>query len=105
MTLKILGDHTFTPTFAGNKKMTITLHRLSGEEELSLGYGENRVQGEYFDKIVKEIKNPIMLDFGGEERELTVEDIRSLPELKELYLEIFIEYGDITNVSKDKLEN
>lgn len=99
MVLSIIGDWEYTPTFMGNKEMVITLHQLSGSEELELGIGKKRDAVKWVKAVVKKIKNPIKLDFGkGTPSNMKPEHIASIGELKDLYFELLIEYNNHTTL-------
>ncbi len=106
MLLNVLGDWKFSPNFMTDKEMTLTLHPLSGEEELSAGVGEDKDHVAYIKRLVVKIDNPIQLKMpDGKTRDLEPADIPAFGALKALYYDIIVEYAEHTKISDDKLKN
>ena len=107
MRISILADWTFIPTFMGNDKepekgqLRLTLHPLSGREELDASNKGGFSLGSMLDKIVVGMDNPpILVGKDGKERKATLDDIAGQPGLKGLYYEIIAEVGAKTNLAE-----
>lgn len=108
MIIKVLGGWTYTPKFAGNKNMTVTFTRLSGRQDLEVNaMSEDDIQTSVnrFLASIEKITNPLKLEGAdGKQRDMTKEDIAEIPELKELYFELIIEYSNHTAVTEDSVK-
>lgn len=106
MVLKILGNWKYTPEACGNKSMVIEFKRLSGKDEMKIGRDDlEALPLRRFDAYIVGITNPFKLEMpDGAKRDMTVEDIYSIPELADLYYELVIEYADKTMVTPDSVK-
>lgn len=104
MVLSVISDWKFTPTFMGNKSMVLTLHQLTGAEELKVGI-TNKNAETYLETVVINIENPIQLDFDGEIRDMVPGDIATVGALKDLYFEILVEYNNKTSMDEETVKN
>ena len=109
MRISILADWQFVPTFMGNAKapkneqLVLTLHPLSGREELEASNRGGFSLANMLPKIVVGMEHPpIMVGPDKKEREATLEDIASQPGLKGLYYEIIAEVGKRTNITEEE---
>jgi hypothetical protein len=101
MVLKVLGNWSYKPEFAGNKNMEIVFKRLSARDELKIIEAEgddSRVA--MFEASIVEIRNPIQLDDGDKVRDMKPQDIASIGELKPLFYELLKEYTKRTAASE-----
>jgi len=101
MRIKALENWSYTPEFAGNKDQPVadqtvyTFRVLSGKEDLDLRREGKDVFPDTLEHIVVSVKNtPIVLDKNGKEHSTNVLDLTSKAELKGLYLELIVEYGN-----------
>lgn len=108
MVIKVLSGWDYTPKFAGNKNMIITFNRLSGRQDLEINrMSEDDIQTSInrFLASISKVTNPLKLEGAdGKQRDMTKEDIAEIPELKELYFELIIEYSDKTAVTESSVK-
>lgn len=91
MSIKVLSNWTYTPKFAGNEKMVIEFKRLSGVEEMTIIKDENRTDDALLIASIASIKNPLKLEMpDGNIRDMKLEDIGNIPELKDLFYELIL---------------
>jgi hypothetical protein len=106
MLLNVLGDWKFKPGFRTDKNMVLTLHAMSGEEEMRAGIGEDKNHVQYIESMVVKIENPIQLKIGDEPaRDMVAADLPTIGALKELYYDVIVEYAEKTRVTDDKIKN
>jgi hypothetical protein len=106
MVLKVLGNWDYKPEACGNKNMVITFKRLSGAEEMALRRSSKEDTG--YEMIllasIVEIKQPFILDIGGERRPMVKEDIPEIPELKDLFYELIVAHNGKTVLGEDEVK-
>ncbi|RLD22217.1 MAG: hypothetical protein DRI69_01895 [Bacteroidetes bacterium] len=105
MRIKALEDWDYLPEFGGNrkeKKEYQTVYRfrvLSGKEDLNLRRDGKDTFPESLEHVIVSVENPpVIVSPSGNERGVTTVEISTLPELKGLYLELLLEYGNHSNL-------
>ena len=101
MRIKALEDWDYIPEFGGNRKepkelQTVYRFRvLSGREELELRKADKPLCPESLESVVVSVKNPpVIVAENGKETEATINNLTEKAELKGLYMELIIEYGN-----------
>ena len=101
MKIQLLEDWAYVPEFGGNRKQnkedqTVYFFRLlSGKEDMELRSKGDDFFPQSLVHVVKKVKNPpILVDRNGHESEASVADLSERAELKGLFLELVIEYGN-----------
>lgn len=101
MRIKSIEDWDYIPEFAGNRKQkkdeqtVYSFRLLSGRQDMEIRANGDESYPQSLVPIVKEVKNPpVIVGDNGKEKVATVADLSDRPELKGLFLELIIEYGN-----------
>ena len=101
MRIKALEDWDYIPEFGGNRKepkelQTVYRFRvLSGRDDLALRKDGNDTFPDSLGPVVFSVKNPpVIVSGNGTETQATGENLADKAELKGLYMELIVEYGN-----------
>ena len=101
MRIKALEDWEYVPEFGGNRAeepgaQTVYKFRvLSGKEDLALRKEGKEFFPDSLESVIVSVKNPpILVDKAGKEHSTNVLELGSKAELKGLYMELIVEYGN-----------
>lgn len=101
MRIKALEDWDYVPEFGGNRtqkkeEQTIYSFRLlSGRQDMEIRANGGDSYPQSLIPVVKSVKNPpILVADDGKETVATVSDLSDRAELKGLFLELIVEYGN-----------
>jgi len=101
MRIKALENWEYVPEFAENRKQpkaeqTIyTFRVLSGKDDLALRKEGKDVFPDSLESVIVSVKNaPVIVNKAGKESPTTAKDLSLLPELRGIYLELIVEYGN-----------